>query len=376
MNIFDVAIIGAGINGTATAHFLTRAGLKIVLFDKEGIARGGSGAAGAFVSPKISKGGPLKALIEEAYLHSLPFFRDNFPEHITLSPQLHIAKYDDNEKVAYFKTHTNISVGDVPAESEALLQDFVKTFDSVFIKDSSLVSTEKMCKALSHKAEFFHEEVIGIERVGEMWKVGSITAKKVVLATGAYIPVLDEPYIKLRAIWGHRINIRTTTTVPHIIHHQVSLAPTTPEGLSAIGATHNVHYHPQLSDEEYDIEAGRAELIKKATESVKLENIEVLADFTGLRSGSNDYFPIVGRVADAAKSIDLHPELLKGVKVPKEELVYHPDLYMINGVGGYGFVLGPYLAKALSDHLVDQSPLDEQLDPTRFLYRWAKKIKR
>ncbi|MEA3372816.1 MAG: FAD-dependent oxidoreductase [Campylobacterota bacterium] len=374
--MFDVAIIGAGINGTATAHFLTQAGLKVALFDREGIAKGGSGAAGAFISPKISKGGPLKALIEEAYLYSLSFFRDNFPQHITLSPQLHIAKYDDdNEKVAYFKTHTNIPVGDVPAESEALLQDAAKAFASVYIKNSGVVDTEKTCKRLSDEAEFFLEEITAIERVGEMWRVGPITAEKVVLATGAYIPVVDEAYIKLRAIWGHRINIRTTTTVPHIIHHQVSLAPTTPEGLSAIGATHNVHYHPQLSDERYDMDAGRAELIKKATESVKLENIEVVADFVGLRSGSNDYLPLLGRIADTAKSIDLHPELLKGVKVPKEELVYHPNLYMINGVGGYGFVLGPYLAKQLSAHLINRSALDEQLDPTRFLYRWAKKQK-
>ena len=41
MAVFDVAIIGAGINGCASAYFLAKAGLSVAIFDKEGIASGG-----------------------------------------------------------------------------------------------------------------------------------------------------------------------------------------------------------------------------------------------------------------------------------------------------------------------------------------------
>jgi len=373
--VFDVVIIGAGISGSASAYFLTRSGLKVALMDKEEIAAGGSGAAGAFISPKISKGGPLKALVEEAYLYALDFYNDSFPEHITNASQLHIAKYsDDNAKVIHFKEHTKIVIGETPQKSRLILSEFAKSFESVFIKKSGIVDAQKMCQALASEATFFKEEVKVVTETDQGWQAGSIAAKKIILATGAYIPVLKEPYITLRGIWGHRIDIRTSTTIPHIIHHQVSLSPSTKEGLAAIGATHDVHYHPQKTQMPYDVEAGRKILIQKATESVMLSDIEVLNDFTGLRSGSNDYLPLLGRVVDAKKSLEKHPELRKGAKIAKEKLSYHRDLYMINGTGGYGFVLGPFLAKQLSRHIVHAEPMDDQLDPTRFLFRWAKRV--
>jgi tRNA 5-methylaminomethyl-2-thiouridine biosynthesis bifunctional protein len=46
---------------------------------------------------------------------------------------------------------------------------------------------------------------------------------------------------------------------------------------------------------------------------------------------------------------------------------------MINGAGGYGFVLAPYLADLMTKHLLDAQPLPEFLKPQRFYARWAKK---
>ena len=53
INVYDTIIIGAGIAGATTAHMLTQKGQSVLVLDKNGIASGGSGAAGAFVSPKI-----------------------------------------------------------------------------------------------------------------------------------------------------------------------------------------------------------------------------------------------------------------------------------------------------------------------------------
>ncbi|MEA1920224.1 MAG: FAD-dependent oxidoreductase, partial [Campylobacterota bacterium] len=107
--MFDVAIIGAGINGAALAYFLSQQGKKVAIFDGGGIASGGSGAAGAFISPKIAKGGDLKAISDEAFDFSLDFYKQNFTEYITIAPLLHLSKHiDENDKVRHFKEHTSL----------------------------------------------------------------------------------------------------------------------------------------------------------------------------------------------------------------------------------------------------------------------------
>ena len=47
--MYDVAIIGAGINGVSVAHEFAEAGKRVIIFGMEGIASGGSGAGGAFI---------------------------------------------------------------------------------------------------------------------------------------------------------------------------------------------------------------------------------------------------------------------------------------------------------------------------------------
>ncbi len=373
MSVFDVAIIGAGINGCAAAHFLTKAGMSVALFDREGIAQGGSGAAGAFISPKISKSGPLKEIMDDAYAFSLSFYDVAAPQYLKKASQLHIAKFEDeNAKVDYFKKHTPMKVYDAPVSCMDLLTDEAKTFSSVYFEHSGIVDAGEMCRVLADKAHFYQQEVTTLRRLSHEWKVNDVKAKTVLLATGAYEKIVDEPYIKLRGVWGHRIDIRTSTKINDIIHHKVSLAPTDAEGHTAIGATHNVHYHPQKSNEAYDIEAGRKELIEKATATVALENIEVLKDYTGLRSGSNDYMPLLGRIVDAAATLRRYPELAKGASIDEADYRYHPDLYMINGTGGYGFVLAPYLASQFSEHIISGTSVDARLEPSRFFKRWVK----
>jgi len=166
--------------------------------------------------------------------------------------------------------------------------------------------------------------------------------------------------------------VKTSTKVPFSIHHHLSVSPSSDNGTVAIGATHDLHFNP-FGDEVYDYEAGRKELLKKALKTVQLEDIEVLRDYTGLRSGSNDYLPIAGRVVDASGSLARGLDLINIKKIGDEQFVHYPELYMINGSGGYGFVFAPYLAKQLSEHICNGEALDPELSPSRFFRRWAKK---
>lgn len=371
--MFDIAIIGAGINGCALAYFLTQAGKRVIVFDGGGIASGGSGAAGAFISPKIAKGGDLKAISDEAFSFSLDFYNQHFPQHITNAPLLHLSKHlDENEKVRHFKAHTSLHVSDPSEEQLERLDVTCKDFEGLYLEQSAVVDAKAMCEALIGDTTFINTNVTSLTCKEDYYDVLSYQARQVIFATGAYKKVLDLPYIAHRGVWGHRIDIATSTQIPFNIHQYVSISASH-EGKAAIGATHNVHYHPQKNTQPYDIQAGREELLTKATMTIALEDVTVLRDYTGLRSGSNDYLPLIGPLVDAKTTLAKLPNLMQGSSYQRGEFVYYPNAYMINGTGGYGFVLAPYLARALSRYICDNIELDTRLNPTRFFERWVKK---
>ena len=362
--MYDVAVIGAGINGCSVVHELTKAGKRVLLLDADGIASGGSGAAGAFISPKFSKAGELKEILHDAFLYSMEFYEKNFPKLFTKAQLLHIAKDSSDEEILkVYKSKTDLDVKELETELG----------ESISI-DAGIVHAKVMCEALAKSAIFKKIKVTHLLYDEGAWLINeTYSAKEVVLATGAYEQLIKEPYIKLRGVWGHRIDISTTTQNPYSIHQFVSISPSK-EGILAIGATHNVHYHPQTTQEPYDIQEGREELLQKAGRTINLENIKVLQDYTGLRSGSFDYMPMLGSLVLSRetllnKSINFHVK-----KADYSEYSYYPNLSMINGSGGYGFVLAPYLAKILSAHIVGSKKISDRLSPARFFARWAKKL--
>jgi len=361
--MYDVAIVGAGINGCSLAYELTQKGSRVALFDKGGIASGGSGAAGAFISPKFSKAGELKEILHNAFLYSMEFYERTFPDYFRKSPLLHIAKdSSDDITLRSYKEQTDLELLDLcDAERESVALH------------AGIVNAKPMCEALAKEANFFQEDVVDIEYRDHCWIInGKYKAKSVVLAIGAYKQLLDEPYIKLRGVWGHRIDIKTSTNNSHSIHQEVSISPSE-DGVVAVGATHNVHYHPESTMIPYDYEAGRKELLEKASRSIKLEHVTVIKDYTGLRSGSFDYMPMVGTLVNSKETL-ANKEINFYTKKPDfSAYSYYPNLTMINGSGGYGFVLAPYLAKILSEYILEDKEISKRLEPARFFARWVKK---
>jgi len=362
--MYDIAIIGAGINGCSIANEFKDEKQSVVIFDKDGIASGGSGAAGAFISPKFSKSGELKELLHLAFVYSLAFYEKHFEHILTKAQLLHLAQTpEDAETFKIYKEKTDLELLEVKGES--------REYISI---NAGLVDAKRICEAMAKSASLIKEEVTSLVYDDGVWIINeAYAAKEVVLATGAYSPLIKEPYIQLRGVWGHRIDIKTTTTNPHSIHQFVSISPSS-DGVLAIGATHNVHYHPETSKEPYDIEAGREELLEKASRTMKLENVEVVKDYMGLRSGSFDYMPLLGSLVLSKETLANKSLCFKVKNADYSEYTYYPNLYMINGSGGYGFVLAPYLAKILKEHIVSGKKISDRISPARFFARWAKKL--
>ena len=66
----DVAIIGGGIVGTASAAFLARAGARVTLYDREGLASGASGANSGVVQY------PLDPVLVPLHLETVELYRE------------------------------------------------------------------------------------------------------------------------------------------------------------------------------------------------------------------------------------------------------------------------------------------------------------
>jgi tRNA 5-methylaminomethyl-2-thiouridine biosynthesis bifunctional protein len=371
--LYDVAIIGAGINGSSLSYELTNAGKKVLLFDMTSIAGGGSGAAGAFISPKFAKEGELKELLHDAFCYSLAFYEENFSHILKKSPLLHIAQ--DSASSHKLREYKKTSTLELQEPSNEILKKITSTAkEQEYISlEAGVVNAQELCRALASSAEFVNEKVESLESIDGVWVInGEYRADKVVLATGAYEKLLDEPYINLRGIWGHRVDVETPTQLNYSLHQEVSISSSS-EGVVAIGATHNVHYHPQTSKEPYDIEQGREELLKKASVTLELEDVKVIRDYMGLRSGTSDYMPLLGDLVESQKTLQKSGARFMIERSKESEYSYYKNLYIINGSGGYGFVLAPYLAKILSRSIVEDREIDKRLKATRFFTRWAKK---
>lgn len=338
--MYDLAIIGAGINGTSVAYEFIKKGKKVILFDMNNIASGGSGAAGAFISPKFSKSGELKELIDKAFIYSMQFYEKNFPHLFSKATLIHTSQ-DSKEK---------------------------------YTLESGMVNAEEMCNALCEGVTFKKQKIKTLSFDDGFWSIDELySAKNIVLAIGAYEQIIKEPYIQLRGIWGHRIDIKTSSENKNILHQFVSISPSK-DGMLSIGATHNVHYHPETSKEAYDVEQGREELLEKASRMINLENIEVVRDYTGLRPGSNDYMPLVGSLVLSKETLASKSIQFQKKKPDYTKYEYYPNLYMVNGNAGYGFVLAPYLAKILQEHILNNKDIDKGLAPARFFARWARRL--
>lgn len=362
--MFDVAIIGAGINGCAVAHALKGSKKRVAIFDKEGVAAGGSGAAGAFISPKFSKAGELKELLEEAFLYSMEFYAKEFKDHFTQAQLIHFAQdEEDAAALEAYKKSSPLELLDVAGEQRSYVS-----------LNAGLVDAKHVTHSMALGSEVIVEEVVSLYFDDGVWVINeSYSAKEVVLATGAYLPLIKEPYLSLRGIWGHRIEVKTSTKNPYSLHQAVSISPSK-NGRVAIGATHNVHYHPQTAMQPYDFAQGRAELLEKAARTLKLEDVEILEDFVGLRSGSFDYLPLVGPLVMSEETMQNAKLRLKVKNLDFASLEYYPHLTMINGSGGYGFVLAPYLAQKLKEFILDAKELDKRVHPARMFARWVRKL--
>lgn len=381
MKKYDYIIIGAGIAGCSLSYFLKKESKSVLLIDKnKDVAFGASGAAGAFLSPLLGKSNNFKTLVTEALKFSTDIYKKEFSQFLDNCGTCRIPKTKDEDD----KFQSYIPFMDF---------EFEKFEDGYFFKVGSTIKPYEICKALSSDVEkLFDYEVYKIEQKDDFWIINNeIKANKLFLATGADISLISEPYFDIRAVWGQKIDVKTSTKVDINYHKECSLSKSN-NGIVSIGATHN-RFSEDMSNSSYNLKLKNIneinhnektlqimkndtkELLEKANSIKKLEDVEVLDVKIGARASSVDYFAMIGLLVDSKKSFEKYPHIKNGTHIKNENLEVIKNLYTLNGVGGRGFVLSLYLAHNLVESILRDKKLDDNITNYRLFSRWAKRQK-
>ena len=349
------AIIGSGIAGCSVAYFLQQHTKDILIIDKNSeICGGASKAAGAFLSPLLGKKNEFKTLVSEALRFSTKFYKDNFPQFIINNGVLRIPKNSDDEQKFLNYEHDF---------------EFEQKDGGAFFPIGSLVFSQKMAQAMCENVEhLLNYEVTSLEFLNDYWIInGEIKAKNVILSTGAKIELAQESYIKIRPVWGQRIIVKSDLSVSHNYHKNCSISPNV-DGFVSIGATH----HRFVYEKETTLEDSK-KLLELANEILPIGDPQIVNSLGGARSASEDYFPILGQIIDSKATLNQFAYIIHGTKVSTERFTRYKNLFIINGVGGRGFVLSPYLAKMLCDFIFDNLSLNPKILADRFFLREVRK---
>jgi len=370
-SLFDFAVIGAGISGACTAYFLKKYGKKVVVIDKSKIASGGSGAAGAFLSPKICSNSVYTSFVNEAFKYSVGFYKENFPQFLNQSGILRLLKNkDDIQKCKRYEKQ-------LPFNSKYLRQDDIENvnknafqFGGYFFEDGSVIDSVGIIRSMLKNIEVIENlHVNMLNYKDDFYSFEDIKAKGVVICAGKTDDFEEISYIGLKNIYGHRLDIKTSTNIPFHLHKSCSVSASS-HGLVHIGATHIPNYKYR-DDEDYTCEI--EEMIKLAKSYVDFEDFKVKNIHFGARNSTYDFFPAFGAVINAKETLSKYLYIKKGTLVPKNKYIYYPNMYVHCGMGARGFVWAPQTAEILVKNICENSQINKKFDTTRLFLKYAKK---
>ena len=356
MNEYDAIILGAGVAGASVAYALHQRGLKVLVLEKNTICSGDSYAAGAFLSPKMSKPSPYKTYLNDAFLYSLSFYKKHFP-HLLQQCGLLKLPLDDPDKTRLKSYEPFMSV------------KWEKRGDNYFFPEAGLIEPktllQAMLKDIDVKEHYQHHDI----SYNDAWQVDNFTAKHLIIATGSSKIPFDLPYIKPKKVAGYRydVNYEKMENLDHNIHRELSFSHYH-DNKVIIGATH-IRGDVNVEESAYH---DSEELLKKANSIQPLANLKILKQYTGYRASMRDYFPVLGEIIDHEKTLISYPSLKKGSRIPSERFSLYPNLFIHTSLGSRGFVYAPYNANLLANLILERQEIETKLTPTRLFLKWVR----
>lgn len=378
MKIYDFLIIGAGSAGCNSASYLQKRGFNVAIADKEGVASGGSGAAGAFLSPLAGVENSYNLFINNALEYALEFYEKEVPNSMIKNGVLRVA--NDNFDTTKLQTNSIKNRYINTKKLKEISQNFSQ-IDGYFYENAAILNPHEVCQELIKECDFYNYSVEELKFEDGFYIFDDFKAKNVILAQGVIKPIVATPYIEIAPIFGVKIDVKTTTNVPFNIHKSISISTNKKDSTLSIGATKERHDTSEMecltscdkcsfyvNSEQGQVE----ELLKEARELIELEDLEVSKIYRGARATIKSYFPVIGKVIDYDESLKKYPSIKNGTKIPPELLTYFPNLYIINALGSRGFVVAPLLAKLLCEEILDSCAIPKELSNEKLFYKMAR----
>ena len=323
------------------------------------------------MSPKICSGSLYTTFINEAFEFSIKFYKDNFSEFLEQKGILRLLK-NENEILKCKQYEKNL-----PKNFKYLKQNqisFVKQdeckFGGYFFKDGATIDSKgvitEMLKDIK-VVEGLHVEHLNF--IDNSYTIGNIKAKGIILCVGNSKEFEQLEFCLLKNIYGHRLDIKTSTTLPFHLHKSCSISASK-DKMVHVGATHIPNYK---YDDSKSYEETIKEMITLAKSYVDFDGFEVDKIHFGARNSTLDFFPVVGKAIKAKETLEKYPYIRNGSLVPKEKYEYHPNMFILSGVGARGYVLAPKIAEILAQNICNNIPISKKLDTQRLFVKFSKK---
>lgn len=358
---YDTIVVGAGIAGICTAYWLKERGQRVLLIDKRGVLGGASGAAGAFLSPRIGRGGDLQKITNEAYRFALGFYGRIAPEAFFQSGLVRIPKDGaDARKFEECRPFLDVDFQEADRSSFPHIDADAMRYGGLFFPDAAYVDPFRVAEKLISGIDTAWGLLAVPRRIGGVWRVERYAAPSIVLATGADRFPLPAPYLQIGALWGERVDLLCDASVPVTLHRHISVSSSV-EGIVRIGATH-VRGGMESEAERIERLVADARSLVPALETCRIHKI-----FGGFRSAVNDHFPIAGGVVD-------FEAMKKGGESPTpESLPTVAGAYAVGAFGGRGFVFAPLVGEMVANVILGGFGPDPRVSIGRFPLRLLKR---
>jgi hypothetical protein len=344
--MLDYLVVGLGLAGTCFCEVLEqhKKSFKVI----SDTSQQASVVAGGLYNPVILKRFTLAWNADEQMRKSIPFYK-------TLEQKLNV-KLD--YKLRVLRRFASVEeqngwyeAADKPGLSSFLLLEIYKnsnpSIDAPFqygeVAKTGRIDTPTLLKAYSNYLgqqnqllnETFDYALLKVNK--DYVAYGSLKAKRVVFAEGFGLktnPYFN--YLPLNGTKGELLTIKCPQLKEaNVIKSSVFIIPLG-EDLYRVGAT----YKWKDKTNEPTIES-KQELIDKLKTFLKCD-FELVDHVAGIRPTVTDRRPLVGQ----------HPK--------------YKNLYVLNGFGSRGVLIGPYASKQLFDFIENKSDFDSEMNIERF----------
>ncbi len=369
MDLYDLAVVGAGIAGCAAAQEAKSRGLKVAIIDRaQHPATGGSGAAGAFISPKLGSKTELLELTNLAFDYAVEFYSKRYLNYFKQSGIVRIPPTLKDSEILLFHQSLIAAPSRVLGKEELEELGIKGESKALFFKDGGVCDAQGLCRALIEGIDYYALDVKEIAKGDGYVEIEqNLRAKKIILATGYQGFGEKLRYMGIKGLWGSRGDFFTDSKIAVSMHKKVSVSATI-NGVVKIGATHVKSSDPcRLCNGD-----PLAPLVEAASKMVDLENLRIKEIFCGMRSSSHDFKPLLGRVIDSDYMLTHYEAIKRGYK--RAPLKYIENIFVFNGMGGRGFVFAPLMAKWLIDFIFEGKALDSRVDADRLFLKWARRL--